>query len=132
VLMDLLWSDPTTNDGVQGVQPSPRGPGLVTFGPDRVKEFCKVRPVEHCGVAGFRGKRGVLVVCWGGSVAHLPSMTHLPSLQYCACAQPDALHVSTYHCSQVQGGCMSNLRIVVTACVRLFLCLPCCRATTSR
>jgi protein phosphatase len=44
VLMDLLWSDPTTNDGVEGVQPSPRGPGLVTFGPDRVKEFCKV----HC------------------------------------------------------------------------------------
>ena len=43
VLMDLLWSDPTTNDGVEGVQPSPRGPGLVTFGPDRVKEFCKVR-----------------------------------------------------------------------------------------
>lgn len=43
VLMDLLWSDPTTNDSVQGVQPSPRGPGLVTFGPDRVKEFCKVR-----------------------------------------------------------------------------------------
>jgi hypothetical protein len=43
VLMDLLWSDPTTNDGVQGVQPSPRGPGLVTFGPDRVKDFCKAR-----------------------------------------------------------------------------------------
>ena len=43
VLMDLLWSDPTTNDGVEGVQPSPRGPGLVTFGPDRVKDFCKVR-----------------------------------------------------------------------------------------
>ena len=42
VLMDLLWSDPTTNDSVEGVQPSPRGPGLVTFGPDRVKEFCKV------------------------------------------------------------------------------------------
>ena len=41
VLMDLLWSDPTTNDAVTGVQPSPRGPGLVTFGPDRVKEFCK-------------------------------------------------------------------------------------------
>ena len=49
VLMDLLWSDPTTNDGVEGVQPSPRGPGLVTFGPDRVKEFCKVRGlVTHC------------------------------------------------------------------------------------
>ena len=42
VLMDLLWSDPTTNDGVEGVQPSPRGPGLVTYGPDRVKDFCKV------------------------------------------------------------------------------------------
>jgi hypothetical protein len=47
--MDLLWSDPTTNDGVQGVQPSPRGPGLVTFGPDRVKDFCKVR----CSTAGL-------------------------------------------------------------------------------
>ena len=46
VLMDLLWSDPTTNDGVEGVQPSPRGPGLVTFGPDRVKEFCKARPLR--------------------------------------------------------------------------------------
>ena len=43
VLMDLLWSDPTTNDAVEGVQPSPRGPGLVTFGPDRVKEFCRVK-----------------------------------------------------------------------------------------
>lgn len=40
--MDLLWSDPTTNDAVEGVQPSPRGPGLVTFGPDRVMEFCQV------------------------------------------------------------------------------------------
>ena len=48
VLMDLLWSDPTTNDGVEGVQPSPRGPGLVTFGPDRVKEFCKVRRRDSC------------------------------------------------------------------------------------
>lgn len=48
VLMDLLWSDPTTNDGVEGVQPSPRGPGLVTFGPDRVKEFCKVRVCLFC------------------------------------------------------------------------------------
>lgn len=48
VLMDLLWSDPTTNDGVQGVQPSPRGPGLVTFGPDRVKDFCKVSAASIC------------------------------------------------------------------------------------
>lgn len=49
--MDLLWSDPTTNDGVQGVQPSPRGPGLVTFGPDRVKDFCKVGAVSACEAA---------------------------------------------------------------------------------
>lgn len=52
VLMDLLWSDPTTNDGVEGVQPSPRGPGLVTFGPDRVKEFCKVWDLT-CAVSGL-------------------------------------------------------------------------------
>ncbi len=55
VLMDLLWSDPTTNDAVEGVQPSPRGPGLVTFGPDRVMEFCKVGPG-----GGGRAERGVL------------------------------------------------------------------------
>ena len=50
VLMDLLWSDPTTNDAVEGVQPSPRGPGLVTFGPDRVMDFCRVsEPVCWAG-----------------------------------------------------------------------------------
>ncbi|KAM7522629.1 hypothetical protein LguiA_012531 [Lonicera macranthoides] len=32
VLMDLLWSDPTENDSVEGLQPNARGPGLVTFG----------------------------------------------------------------------------------------------------
>lgn len=59
VLMDLLWSDPTTNDAVQGVQPSPRGPGLVTFGPDRVKEFCKNNGLQmivrahECVMDGF-------------------------------------------------------------------------------
>ena len=59
LLMDLLWSDPTTNDAVQGVQPSPRGPGLVTFGPDRVKEFCKANGLQmivrahECVMDGF-------------------------------------------------------------------------------
>jgi len=59
VLMDLLWSDPTTNDTVQGVQPSPRGPGLVTFGPDRVLEFCKRNELQmivrahECVMDGF-------------------------------------------------------------------------------
>ncbi|GKE97946.1 serine/threonine-protein phosphatase BSL3, partial [Tanacetum coccineum] len=32
VLMDLLWSDPTGNDSVEGLRPNARGPGLVTFG----------------------------------------------------------------------------------------------------
>ncbi|XP_062001549.1 serine/threonine-protein phosphatase BSL1 homolog [Rosa rugosa] len=32
ILMDLLWSDPTENDGVEGLRPNARGPGLVTFG----------------------------------------------------------------------------------------------------
>lgn len=59
VLMDLLWSDPTVNDGVEGVQPSPRGPGLVTFGPDRVMEFCETNGLQmivrahECVMDGF-------------------------------------------------------------------------------
>ncbi|KAG5514357.1 hypothetical protein RHGRI_035683 [Rhododendron griersonianum] len=32
ILMDLLWSDPTENDSVEGLRPNARGPGLVTFG----------------------------------------------------------------------------------------------------
>jgi len=44
VLMDLLWSDPTTNDGVQGVRPSPRGPGatppLVPTSPGSLRRGC--------------------------------------------------------------------------------------------
>jgi protein phosphatase len=68
VLMDLLWrcvllsfmpagamrrsltrpcgSDPTENDGVLGLRPNARGPGLVTFGPDRVKEFCEANNLQ--------------------------------------------------------------------------------------
>lgn len=67
VLMDLLWSDPTTNDGVEGVQPSPRGPGLVTFGPDRVKEFCKVR---GCALLcrPVCAREGVPILSWHGKV----------------------------------------------------------------
>ena len=59
ILMDLLWSDPTTNDSVEGVQPSPRGPGLVTFGPDRVKAFCQKNNIQmiirahECVMDGF-------------------------------------------------------------------------------
>jgi len=62
VLMDLLWSDPTTNDAVEGVQPSPRGPGLVTFGPDRVMEFCKVRPGGGGRAEGGRSRKSCIRV----------------------------------------------------------------------
>lgn len=56
---DLLWSDPTADDGVEGIQPSQRGPGLVAFGPDRVHEFCKSTGIElivrahECVLDGF-------------------------------------------------------------------------------
>lgn len=68
VLMDLLWrcvvslprrcvnvsltrppralSDPTENDSITGLRPNARGPGLVTFGPDRVKEFCEANSLQ--------------------------------------------------------------------------------------
>ena len=45
-LMDILWSDPTENDGVEGLRPNARGPGLVTFGPDRVKAFCETNGIH--------------------------------------------------------------------------------------
>ncbi|GLC64614.1 hypothetical protein PLESTF_000184600 [Pleodorina starrii] len=74
VLMDLLWSDPTTNDSVQGVQPSPRGPGLVTFGPDRVKEFCKNNNLQmivrahECVMDGFeRFAQGHLITLFSAT-----------------------------------------------------------------
>lgn len=74
VLMDLLWSDPTTNDGVVGVQPSPRGPGLVTFGPDRVKDFCKNNNLQmivrahECVMDGFeRFAQGHLITLFSAT-----------------------------------------------------------------
>jgi diadenosine tetraphosphatase ApaH/serine/threonine PP2A family protein phosphatase len=59
VLMDLLWSDPTENDSVEGLRPNARGPGLVTFGPDRVRDFCKENDLQlivrahECVMDGF-------------------------------------------------------------------------------
>jgi len=42
VVMDLLWSDPTSKDTILGVHPNTdRGTGLTKFGPDRVREFCR-------------------------------------------------------------------------------------------
>uniref|UniRef100_A0A1D1ZMG6 Serine/threonine-protein phosphatase n=1 Tax=Anthurium amnicola TaxID=1678845 RepID=A0A1D1ZMG6_9ARAE len=59
VLMDLLWSDPIENDSVEGLRPNARGPGLVTFGPDRVMEFCNNNDLQlivrahECVMDGF-------------------------------------------------------------------------------
>eukprot|EP00744_Colponema_vietnamica_P001005 GILI01001724.1.p1 GENE.GILI01001724.1~~GILI01001724.1.p1 ORF type:complete len:759 (+),score=208.95 GILI01001724.1:203-2479(+) len=44
IVIDVLWSDPTDNDGVMGITDNPmRDPSksgnIVKFGPDRVKEF---------------------------------------------------------------------------------------------
>lgn len=73
-LMDLLWSDPTVNDAVEGVQPSPRGPGLVTFGPDRVMEFCRNNGLQmivrahECVMDGFeRFAQGHLITLFSAT-----------------------------------------------------------------
>lgn len=39
MILDALWSDPTDNDSVLGVHPSPRGKNTSRFGPDRVQDF---------------------------------------------------------------------------------------------
>ncbi|TVU45430.1 hypothetical protein EJB05_04917, partial [Eragrostis curvula] len=58
ILWDLLWSDPT-KDGVSGVKENVRGPRTVTFGPDRVLDFCTRNHVEliirahQCVMDGF-------------------------------------------------------------------------------
>ncbi|KAH6557496.1 hypothetical protein KP509_1Z111100 [Ceratopteris richardii] len=74
VLMDLLWSDPTENDGVEGLRPNPRGPGLVTFGPDRVIAFCKNNNLQlivrahECVMDGFeRFAQGHLITLFSAT-----------------------------------------------------------------
>eukprot|EP00976_Prorocentrum_cordatum_P031137 633621-Prorocentrum_minimum.AAC.1 len=57
--MDLLWSDPTENDRIEGVHPNARGPGLVSFGPDRVHHYCEANDLQlivrahECVMDGF-------------------------------------------------------------------------------
>ncbi|WOL03335.1 serine/threonine-protein phosphatase BSL1-like [Canna indica] len=53
IAMDI-GSDPTENDSIEGLRPNARGPGLVTFGPDRVTEFCK-RDKLQLIMDGFEG-----------------------------------------------------------------------------
>ncbi|WOG89749.1 hypothetical protein DCAR_0208988 [Daucus carota subsp. sativus] len=74
ILMDLLWSDPTENDSVEGLRPNPRGPGLVTFGPDRVTEFCKRNKLQliirahECVMDGFeRFAQGQLITLFSAT-----------------------------------------------------------------
>ncbi|XP_031488559.1 serine/threonine-protein phosphatase BSL1 isoform X2 [Nymphaea colorata] len=74
VLMDLLWSDPTENDTVEGLRPNARGPGLVTFGPDRVIEFCKKNKLQliirahECVMDGFeRFAQGHLITLFSAT-----------------------------------------------------------------
>mmetsp|Transcript_24678 Transcript_24678/g.79666 ORF Transcript_24678/g.79666 Transcript_24678/m.79666 type:complete len:341 (+) Transcript_24678:2212-3234(+) len=40
LLSDVLWSDPTERDELEGIQPNARGRNVVKFGPDRVRNFC--------------------------------------------------------------------------------------------
>ncbi|KAF6156033.1 hypothetical protein GIB67_035390 [Kingdonia uniflora] len=74
VLMDLLWSDPTENDSVEGLRPNARGPGLVTFGPDRVLEFCSNNDLQlivrahECVMDGFeRFAQGHLITLFSAT-----------------------------------------------------------------
>lgn len=74
VLMDLLWSDPTENDSVEGLRPNARGPGLVTFGPDRVTDFCKKNRLQliirahECVMDGFeRFAQGQLITLFSAT-----------------------------------------------------------------
>ncbi|CAI9768594.1 unnamed protein product [Fraxinus pennsylvanica] len=74
VLMDLLWSDPTENDSVEGLRPNARGPGLVTFGPDRVMEFCDNNDLQlivrahECVMDGFeRFAQGHLITIFSAT-----------------------------------------------------------------
>ncbi|KAL3628008.1 Serine/threonine-protein phosphatase bsl2 [Castilleja foliolosa] len=74
VLMDLLWSDPTENDSVEGLRPNARGPGLVTFGPDRVMEFCRNNDLQlivrahECVMDGFeRFAQGHLITLFSAT-----------------------------------------------------------------
>ncbi|KAE8735578.1 Serine/threonine-protein phosphatase BSL2 [Hibiscus syriacus] len=84
VLMDLLWSDPTENDSVEGLRPNARGPGLVTFGPDRVMEFCNNNDLQlivrahECVMDGFErtaNNAGAILVL-GRDLVVVPKLIH--------------------------------------------------------
>lgn len=74
ILMDVLWSDPTESDKVEGLRPNARGPGLVTFGPDRVRKFCEDNDLQmiirahECVMDGFeRFAQGLLITVFSAT-----------------------------------------------------------------
>ncbi|KAG1327771.1 Serine/threonine-protein phosphatase [Cocos nucifera] len=74
ILMDLLWSDPTENDSIEGLRPNARGPGLVAFGPDRVADFCTKNKLQliirahECVMDGFeRFAQGQLITVFSAT-----------------------------------------------------------------
>ena len=74
ILMDVLWSDPTESDRVEGLRPNARGPGLVTFGPDRVRKFCEDNDLQmiirahECVMDGFeRFAQGMLITVFSAT-----------------------------------------------------------------
>ncbi|KAJ7008409.1 serine/threonine-protein phosphatase BSL1-like isoform X3 [Populus alba x Populus x berolinensis] len=84
ILMDLLWSDPTENDSIEGLRPNARGPGLmsnesmlaydvISF-PDRVTDFCKKNKLQliirahECVMDGFeRFAQGQLITLFSAT-----------------------------------------------------------------
>ncbi|CAN1331657.1 Serine/threonine-protein phosphatase BSL1 [Linum perenne] len=69
-----ITSDPTENDSVEGLRPNARGPGLVTFGPDRVTDFCKKNKLQliirahECVMDGFeRFAQGQLITLFSAT-----------------------------------------------------------------
>ncbi|CAI0446159.1 unnamed protein product [Linum tenue] len=69
-----ITSDPTENDSIEGLRPNARGPGLVTFGPDRVSDFCKKNKLQliirahECVMDGFeRFAQGQLITLFSAT-----------------------------------------------------------------
>lgn len=75
LLTDLLWSDPTAHDSVEGVHENVRrGPGVASFGPDRVRDFCAANGLElivrahECVMDGFeRFAQGHLITVFSAT-----------------------------------------------------------------
>ncbi|PWA74760.1 hypothetical protein CTI12_AA249160 [Artemisia annua] len=67
-------SDPTENDSVEGLRPNARGPGLVTFEPEKVTDFCKRNKLQliirahECVMDGFeRFAQGQLITLFSAT-----------------------------------------------------------------